>query len=177
MRDQQRIQDMRFKTEDSRTLRTSHPDVLNQLAVPATWPEWQSEIVSTSGPERVQVGDVVSGEASMLGFEVAGRATTVEVSDDAVEQDVLVGVRMRVRYILTSTSEGIRITHRLTADLPRGFAGRILSFFLQRRFKSMQQELLDNLVNRLSVSARSPNSEVAMARDLAVALAEDPFTR
>jgi hypothetical protein len=146
---------VKFVTESSRTLRTSHPEVLDQLAVPATWPEWQSEIVSTSGPDRVQVGDVVSGEASMLGFEVAGRATTVEFSDKAIEQDVFVGVRMRVRYLLTPTSEGVRITHRLTADLPSGVVGRILSFFLRRRLRSMQQDVLDNLAHRLPETENS----------------------
>lgn len=146
---------MRFETEAFRTLKASHPEILGQLAVPATWPEWQSEIVSTSGPERVRVGDVVSGKASMLGFEVDGRATAAEVSDEAIEQDVFVGVRMRVRYVLTPTPEGIRITHRLTADLPSGFAGRFLSFFLRRRLRSMQQDLLENLVQRLSASDSS----------------------
>ena len=146
---------MRFETQASRTLSTSLSEILRQLVVPATWPRWQSEIVSTSGPERISEGDVVSGQASMLGFEVAGRATAVEISDEAIEQDVVIGVRMRVRYVLTPTPEGFRITHRLTADLPSGFAGRILSFFLKRRLRSMQRDVLENLVQRLSVSGSS----------------------
>jgi hypothetical protein len=62
---------------------------------------------------------------------------------------------MRVRYLLTPTSEGVRITHRLTADLPSGVVGRILSFFLRRRLRSMQQGVLDNLAHRLSEAENS----------------------
>jgi hypothetical protein len=153
---------MRFETQASRTLSTSLAEILGQLAVPATWPKWQSEIVSTSGPDRIGVGDVVSGKASMLGFEVGGRSTALEVSDEAIEQDVVIGVRMHVRYLLTSTPEGMRITHRLTADLPSGFAGRILSFFLKRRLRSMQRDVLENLVTRLSSSGEPHGREVAL---------------
>ena len=39
---------------------------------PATWPEWQSEIVETIGDAPLGEGDRVEGRAELLGFEVNG---------------------------------------------------------------------------------------------------------
>jgi hypothetical protein len=43
-----------------------------------------------------------AGRADMLGFEVHGHSTAVEIG----EEDVVVGVRLQIRYEVTSTPNG-----------------------------------------------------------------------
>lgn len=109
---------------------------------PATWPEWQSEIVAVDGSQILDEGDVVDGDARLLGFDVTGRSTVLKVAGDAFEEDVIVGVRMRVSYRVTPTASGSTITHRIKADLPSGIAGSVLSLLLGWRLKRMQKSLL-----------------------------------
>jgi ketol-acid reductoisomerase len=93
-------------------------------------------------------GDVVEGRARMLGFGVQGHATATEVNPSCLEKDVIVGVRMRVRVEVDEVADSVRparVTYRLVADLPDGPLGRVLSFFLKRRFKKMQALVLSEL--------------------------------
>lgn len=129
---------------------------MDQIRAPETWPRWQSEIISTSGPETVGEGDVVDGEARLLGFDVTGRSTTRKVSSVAAEQDVVVGVRMRVTYSVTPGPKGSTITHRMEADLPSGIAGSVLSLLLGWRLKRMQR----NLLTAISREAGSAQTEL-----------------
>lgn len=122
--------------------------MLGRILDPSTWPEWQPEIISTAPSGSIQQGDSVEGRAQLLGFVVDGRSSAVEVREDAFEEDVIVGVRMRVRYSVTPAPEGTTVTRRLTADLPAGFSGRILSFFLKRRLRKMQNGVLETLVRQ-----------------------------
>ena len=115
---------------------------MTHIRAPRTWPGWQSEIVSTSGPDEVDEGDVVDGEARLLGFNVSGRSAITKVLPDVLHEDVIVGVRMRVTYSVTRNSPGSIITHRMEADLPTGIAGSVLSLFLAWRLKRMQSTLL-----------------------------------
>ena len=62
------------------------------------WPAWQPEIIATEGNKRVAEGDIVSGKARMLGFGVEGRSYATKVEENVFEEDVVVGVAMRVRY-------------------------------------------------------------------------------
>ena len=117
-----------------------------------SWPRWQPEIVSTEGPRRVSPGDVVRGHARMLGFHVEGHSTAADVARDGFEEDVIVGVRMRVRYQVTPDGDGARVTHRLTSELPRGIFGRILSFSLRWRLRAMQRAALRELVTQSEAS-------------------------
>jgi hypothetical protein len=126
------------------------------IEAPSTWPRWQSEIISTSGPETVNEGDVVDGEARLLGFNVSGRSSVTKVSSDVFEEDVIVGVRMRVTYSVVPGPSGSTITHRMEADLPTGIAGSVLSLFLGWRLKRMQSTLLA----ALSKEAGSGQTEV-----------------
>lgn len=144
----------RFEIENSRHVRRPPDAVLERIITPSTWPEWQSEIVRVEGPERVQPGDVVMGDAKLLGFEVEGHSTSLEVTSDAFEEDVVVGVRMRVRYSVEPEGEGARVTHRLVSDLPAGPAGWLLSLFLRHRLRRMQGRLLDDLADRRGSGAR-----------------------
>lgn len=128
----------RFIAMDPQTL-------IERLVTPDSWPQWQPEIVSVRGPRRLQRGDVVVGQARMLGFDVDGRAEIQALEPNAVEHEVLVGIRMRVRYELEPADGGAVLHHRLIADLPGGFWGRILSVFLRRRLRWMQRMALDNL--------------------------------
>ena len=121
---------------------------LESIRRPATWPEWQSEIVTTRGPRVLAEGDHVTGDARMLGFAVGGRADVTSVGNASLEQDVLVGIRMRVGYTIVPEGEAWRLTHRLAVDLPMGVSGRVLSFFLKRRLRRMQTELLAALAAR-----------------------------
>ena len=117
---------------------------------PKTWPRWQSEIVATKGPEPIDEGAVVDGDARLLGFDVTGRSTTLSVSPETVEEDVIVGVRMRVTYSVAPAASGSIVTHRMEADLPTGLAGSLLSLLLSWRLKKMQKTLLVALSEQAS---------------------------
>jgi hypothetical protein len=144
-----------FVTESQREIASPPEVLLNTILAPATWPKWQSEILTTTGNERLSTGDVVSGEARLLGFEVDGSSTAIEIEDSSYEQDVIVGVKMRVRYDISPSSNGAVVKHRLASDLPAGVSGRILSFFLTRRLKKMQRDLLKGLAAQTESVERS----------------------
>jgi hypothetical protein len=139
-----------FEISHSRTAGCA-PDVLvKRILDPATWPEWQPEIITTLPSEPLDVGSTVDGRARLLGFVVDGRSTTIATSERSFEEDVIVGVRMRVRYEVEEVAEGTKVTRYLTASLPGGFSGRVLSFFLKRRLRSMQVGVLESLVDQAS---------------------------
>lgn len=142
-----------FRTERSVVARADTARIAGFLADPSTWPAWQSEILRTDGPDRIEVGAIVNGRASMLGFEVDGMNVTTGVDETIIEQDAVVGVGMTITYALQPEGEGVRITHLLTSDLPSGTLGRVLSFFLARRLKKMQRDLLENLVAQVEASS------------------------
>lgn len=119
---------------------------------PRSWPRWQPEIIATEGPAPMVPGDVVRGHATMLGFNVQGHSTAVEVGPQTFVEDVLVGVRMRVTYAAAPSGEGTVITHSLTSDLPTGMWGRVLSLFLRSRLRHMQRTALDELVRQAEAS-------------------------
>jgi Polyketide cyclase / dehydrase and lipid transport len=137
----------RWAIAKSRFIPTHAPALIERLITPASWPQWQPEIVSVDGPRRLCSGDVVLGEARMLGFDVDGRAQIRALEPNAVEHEVVVGIHMRVRYEVAPAEGGTVLHHHLIADLPGGVCGRILSVFLRRRLKWMQQVALDNLAN------------------------------
>ncbi len=119
--------------------------MMETILSPDTWPHWQSEILSTDGPERLTEGSVVDGAARLLGFDVTGRSITATVRDDLFEEDVIVGVQMRISYRVAPQGSGSIVTRRMDADLPGGVAGRLLSTLLRWRLKKMQTSLLDRL--------------------------------
>lgn len=147
--DRRLVRRRRFFTESRRDVGCAPELVAEKVLVPGTWPEWQSEILTTGGPERVSVGDVVTGRARLLGFEVDGRSTTLEVEDSSYEQDVVVGVRMRVRYEVVPGPRGAVVTHSIASELPAGPLGGVLAFFLRRRLRRMQRDLLEKLAAQL----------------------------
>lgn len=118
---------------------------MRRITTPRTWPEWQSEIVTAEGPERLAEGDVVEGRARLLGFDVRGKSTAHVVTAESFDEDVIVGVRMRVTYRVAPEAGGTVITHHMKADLPAGIAGTVLSWLLAWRLKKMQWMLLDRL--------------------------------
>lgn len=123
------------------------PDKMMAYLLDATsWPAWQPEIVSTRGPERVAKGDIVSGHARMLGFHVEGRSIAEQVGTTVFEEDVVVGVAMRVRYEVHEEPGGCRVVHRLESQMPSGLTGRLLSFFLRGRLRRMQKKAVERLV-------------------------------
>ncbi|MFN2525787.1 MAG: hypothetical protein ABR505_05930 [Actinomycetota bacterium] len=128
-------------------LRTSAEpkDVIDLLSRPDQRPNWQPEILWMRGPDRLAEGDEQYGRARMMGFEVAGRSRTIAASNGVFEEEALIGVRLRIRYEITDADGGIEIAHHLTADLPRGFWGRIVSLFLRSRLRVMQLRALRNL--------------------------------
>ena len=132
---------------------------MERLLSPGSWPEWQSEIDSVErGGKLMEADEVVRGRATLLGFKVDGHSTTTHVSEEAFEEDVLVGVRMKVRYSVSSSAGRTIISHRLTSDLPGGASGAVLSFLLKRRLRRMQKRLLRELAAR---SERGPQEEGA----------------
>ncbi len=134
-----------FQTQASIASGASWETVIATILRPSTWPQWQAEIVSTEGPERVEEGAVVDGAARLLGFDVTGRSIATNVQEDVFEEDVIVGVRMRVTYRVMPREGGSLISHRMDADLPAGIAGSVLSLLLRWRLKKMQVRLLDRL--------------------------------
>jgi hypothetical protein len=134
-----------WSTSSTREVAAAPADVARLIRDASTWPEWQPEITKSSGSAELGPGDVVQGDAEMLGFKVAGRADIRSADTSAVDQDVIVGIRMRVTYEFSSTANGTAITHRLEAELPRGMSGRLLSLFLRSRLRRMQRKLLENL--------------------------------
>ena len=142
------VEHQQFEIEETRRAPCPPEAVLDQILTPATWPEWQSEILRVEGPERLAPGDAVLGDARLLGFRVEGRSTSVEVSSDSFAHDVIVGVRMKVRYTVQPDGGGAQVTHHLETNLPGGVAGRLLSLFLTWRLRRMQTKLLDDLVTR-----------------------------
>jgi hypothetical protein len=135
--------------EVSRVARCAPEAVLELVRDPGTWPRWQPEILSTEGPQLLEEGDDVYGHAEMLSFRVEGHSKTVLVSGDAYEEDVVVGVRMRILYEVARDDAGNTVvTRRLSTLLPGGVAGRILSFFLKRRLTRMQDGVVEELVRQ-----------------------------
>jgi hypothetical protein len=100
-------------------------------------------------------GDVARGKARMLGFHVDGHATAVESDGHFFEQDVIVGVRMRIRYEVRPIDGGTMITHTLVAQMPRGLSGRVLALFLRRRLRWLQRTALENLVAQSEAATSS----------------------
>ena len=139
----------KIEIQVSRSARCEPETVIALVRDPQTWPQWQPEIVSTSGPSPLEPGDDVYGHASMLGFRVEGHSKTAAATATRYEEDVLVGVRMRIVYEVRPDGEGnALLTRRLSALLPGGVAGRLLSFFLKRRLTRMQDGVVDALVTQ-----------------------------
>jgi hypothetical protein len=134
-----------WSTSSTRFVRARRQKIVGTIRDANSWPEWQPEITRSSGESVLNAGDIVQGDAEMLGFKVAGRADITFADRNAFEQDVMVGIRMRVVYGFTEVADGTAVTHELLAELPRGLSGRILSLFLRCRLRRMQQRLLDNI--------------------------------
>jgi hypothetical protein len=139
-----------FEISHSRNAECSPDLLIKRILDPATWPEWQPEIISTDASAPLDEGTTVDGRARLLGFVVDGRSTTISSDERSYEEDVIVGVKMRVRYEVEAVPDGSRVTRTLTAYLPSGFSGRVLSFFLKRRLRSMQVGVLESLVDQAS---------------------------
>lgn len=88
----------------------------------------------------------------MLGFDVDGKSTALAVERDHFQEDVIVGVRMRVSYEVESAPDGVLIKHNVQAELPGGPMGTLLSVFLRRRLKKMQDEALRGLAVQAEAS-------------------------
>ncbi|MGI8407192.1 MAG: SRPBCC family protein [Actinomycetota bacterium] len=138
----------RFELERSAAIAAPPEAVLDRITSPSTWPEWQLEIDSTEGPANLSTGDVVHGKASMLGFEVDGQSVASSVTESSFTEQVVVGVGMTVTYTLRPGPTGTVLTHKLVTELPGGPLGRLLSFFLKRRFRKMQSTLLRRLAEQ-----------------------------
>lgn len=139
-----------FETQSSEVISAAPEKVRARIEASETWPEWQSEILATEQPDWAEAHQVVHGKARLLGFDVHGRSLTVASEETVLEQDVIVGVKMRVRFTVEpSGPAGSVVTHRLTADLPGGLAGTMLSALLARRLRRMQGDLLRRLKSQL----------------------------
>ena len=139
---------LKYEIEDARTTSCSADAVMKVITDPSTWPEWQSEILETRGPAPLRESDEVEGRATLLGFTVSGRSSTITASGATFVEDVIVGVRMQVTYEVVETGAGTVVTRRLGAALPGGISGRVLSLFLKRRLRAMQKGVLEALVRQ-----------------------------
>jgi hypothetical protein len=143
----------RFEIERSVITAAPRSEVMRLILDPSTWPDWQAEIRTSEGPTPLSPSDVVDGRARMLGFDVDGQSVTSHVTDESYEQSVVVGVGMKITYRLEATSEGTKIVHSLSSQLPAGAMGRLLSVFLARRLRKMQKELLRALKAQVEASS------------------------
>ncbi len=139
-----------FETIEKREVSASREQVLATIRDASTWSAWQPEIEHAEGPERLGAGDAVLGTADMLGFVVHGRSTVVAVDESSFDEDVIVGVRMRIRFEVSERDGVTAITHHLTSEMPRGPMGRLLSFFLRRRLVRMQKTALRQLADQVA---------------------------
>jgi hypothetical protein len=144
-----------FTVTDSVRAAATTESVMELLRRPDNRERWQSEIVWMKGPDGLTVGDSVEGLADMLGFRVEGKGTTTDLGPDRYEEDVVVGVRMRMRFEIVPSEGGVVVRHTLQAPLPAGFAGKILSIFLKRRLRRMQAESLRELCRYAESGVRS----------------------
>jgi hypothetical protein len=142
-----------YSIEDSRFVRCSPDALFKRVLDPGTWPRWQPEILATDESGLLAEGDVVHGRARMLGFQVQGRSTALQVGPTTFEEDVVVGVRMRVRYEVRARDDGCVVTQRMVVDMPRGFSGKVLSALLRWRLKKMQRATLANLAAQAEADA------------------------
>lgn len=126
---------------------------MRRVLGPKTWPEWQAEIKTVEGPDRIEEGDQVSGDADLVGFRVQGRSDAHVVDEGLFIEDVIVGVRMVITYELEQTERGTRVKRTLEADLPRGFLGGLLSIALRAKLRRMQKKLLRELARQAEVDA------------------------
>lgn len=126
---------------------------MRRVLGPKTWPDWQAEIKTVEGPERIEDGDQVSGDAQLVGFRVQGRSDAHVVDDGLFIEDVIVGVRMVITYELEPTDRGTRVKRTLEADLPGGFVGGLLSIVLRAKLRRMQKELLRKLAAQAEAEA------------------------
>jgi hypothetical protein len=144
-----------FSLEGSDRTKADPAEVMANLLDPSTWPAWQPEIIASEGPAPLERGDVVTGSARMLGFVgVQGRSSAVGVTEDWFEQDVVVGIGMRVRYEVERDGDETVVRHRLESDLPSGIAGRLLSMLLRRRLRRLQRTALERLVAQSEMQSR-----------------------
>lgn len=140
-----------FVVESTRASALTPNSVMQRVLDPSTWPSWQPEIISTEGPAKLGEGDVVTGRARLLGFDVQGTSLTTAAEEKEFVEDVVVGVRMRVFYRVEESEQGSLVTRRLEADMPTGFSGRILAVFLRWRLRRMQDRVLDALTGQAVV--------------------------
>lgn len=143
----------RFTIEDTVESRARPEAVMDIVRDPATWPRWQAEIETTSGPSRLEAGDDVTGYARMSGFLVEGRSATLEASGNQLVEHAIVGVGMRITYRVEPTGSGTRIVRTLDATLPGGLLGTPIAWMLRWRLKKMQKDLLAALSDHASVGA------------------------
>lgn len=148
-----------FTIEGTAFTRASKAAVVDQLLRPSTWPVWQSEILSATGPEKIDAGDLVQGRAEMMGFRVSGQSVADRVADGVVREQVVVGVGMQITYEVEEVEGGTKITHTLVSRLPDGPMGRVLSFFLRRRLRAMQRALLEKLPHAAEAHDRDRGRE------------------
>ena len=142
-----------YRIQDRVTTRADTAAVMQRVLAPKTWPAWQAEIKTVEGPDRIEEGDQVSGDAELVGFKVQGRSDAHVVDDQLFIEDVIVGVRMVITYEVRRTESGTEITRTLEADLPGGFLGGILSIVLRAKLQRMQKRLLNELVSQAEAEA------------------------
>lgn len=128
------------------TSRCDPAAVMQLLNNPATWAEWQPEILHAAGSSPMRVGDVARGTARMLGFEVHGQSTALDVGPRHFAEDAIVGIHMQIRYDVTTSGGETTVRHTLHLERARGPAGRLLTLLLRRRLKRMQSQALQSLV-------------------------------
>ena len=139
-----------FETVTETKVAVARDRVLATIRDASTWPIWQSEIETAEGSGELSPGDAVLGTANMLGFVVHGRSTVVAVDAGSFDEDVIVGVRMRIRFEVSERDGITVIKHRLTSVMPGGPMGKVLSFFLRKRLVRMQQTALRQLADQVA---------------------------
>jgi Polyketide cyclase / dehydrase and lipid transport len=142
-----------YRLQDHITTSAPQEVVMRRVLAPKTWPEWQAEIKAVEGPDQIQEGDQVSGDAALVGFQVKGKSDAQIVDQEVFMEDVIVGVRMVITYEVRRTDEGTRITRTIETDLPSGILGSLLSVALRAKLRKMQKQLLKDLAAQAEAEA------------------------
>lgn len=110
-------------------------------------PGWMPELEVTDAPARpLAAGDRVRGRSVAFGHRVPGLSDVLAVEDGRVlEEDVIVGVRLRITWSFTSAGGATRCTQAIDVAGPTGPLGPVLRWVLSVRVRLLQRRTLARL--------------------------------
>lgn len=107
-----------------------------------------------AGPAAAELRSFV-GEASLLFHRFVGRADVRHYQPGRLlEEDIVIGARVRSRWLFEPVGDGTRVAHTLLIDFPGGPLGRLERWALGRRLGRLQRQSLTRLEDHVRASGR-----------------------